>query len=97
MFGAGRGNGHAGYLERVGRPVAWGMLEDIPAADSNFLTNGEGAVVGDVDGERVFIDNLGAMRPDDHRATGAEAPTDNLQAATTEGVHSARSSLGHEH
>lgn len=55
------------------------MLKNIPAADPNFLTKGEGAVPGDFDGERVFIDNLGAMRPDDHKGTGAEAPTDNFR------------------
>ena len=74
------------------------MFEDVPATDPHFLTKGEGAVVGNLDGERVLVDNLGAMGPDDHCAAGAQASTDNVQPATAEGADPARRKvwLGHE-
>src|SRR5687768_15746309 len=64
------------------------VLQNKSPADPDILAERELPVVRDVYGQWLVLNDLGPVRPDDHRSTGSEASADNFEATTPKGIHS---------
>lgn len=90
------GDGDSSDLKWPGLPVRRGVFEHIATADCDVVSEGECAVLRDLDGNRVVVDDLGAEGPDDDRAARSKATVQDLKPTATLRRHAAVCPFTHQ-